>query len=55
VLLVLFIPVHYSLWERFPTWYHVVFLASLVVVTLVGAVLYPGRVSRKDGGVGSAA
>jgi len=55
VLLVLFIPVHYSLWERFPTWYHVVFLTSLVVVTLLGAVLYPSRASRKDGGVGSAA
>jgi len=54
VLLVLFIPVHYSLWERFPTWYHVVFLASLVVVTLLGAALYPGRASRRDGGVGSA-
>jgi len=55
VLLVLFIPVHYSLWERFPTWYHLVFLASLVVVTLLGAVLYPGRAGRKEGGVGNAA
>jgi hypothetical protein len=29
-------------------------LASLVVVTLLGALLYPGRAGRKDGGVGSA-
>ena len=35
ILLVAFIPVHYSLWERFPAWYHLVFLASLVV--------YPSR------------
>jgi hypothetical protein len=55
MLLILFIPVHYSLWERFPTWYHLVFLASLVVVTLLGALLYPGRAGRNDGGVGSAA
>jgi uncharacterized membrane protein YoaK (UPF0700 family) len=38
-LLALFIPVHYGLWERFPLWYHLVFLASLVVVTLAGAAL----------------
>jgi hypothetical protein len=55
MLLILFIPVHYSLWERFTTWYHLVFLASLVVVTLLGALLYPGRAGRNDGGVGSAA
>ena len=55
MLLILFIPVHYSLWERFPTWYHLVFLASLVVVTLLGALLYPGRAGRNDEGVGSAA
>ena len=39
VLLVLFIPVHYALWDRFPLWYHATFLASLVVMTLVGALL----------------
>ena len=54
VLLVLFLPVHYSLWECFPIWYHIVFLASLVVVTLLGAALYPGRAIRKDGGLGRA-
>jgi hypothetical protein len=40
ILLVLFIPVHYSLWDRFPLWYHFVFLASLVLMTLWGATLY---------------
>jgi hypothetical protein len=29
VLVILFVPVHYSLWAQFPLWYHVVFLVSL--------------------------
>jgi len=37
LLLLLFIPVHYGLWDKFPIWYHVVFLASLIPVTLLGA------------------
>jgi hypothetical protein len=37
LLLLLFLPVHYGLWDKFPTWYHVVFLASLVPLTLLGA------------------
>jgi len=37
VLLLVFIPVHHSLWARFPAWYHLFFLASLVVFTLLGA------------------
>ena len=37
LLLLLFLPVHYGLWNRFPLWYHVVFLASLVPLTLLGA------------------
>ena len=39
LLLLLFLPVHYGLWDRFPVWYHVVFLASLVPLTLLGASL----------------
>jgi len=39
VLLILFIPVHYSLWARFPIWYHVIFLTSLVVLPSLGGVL----------------
>ena len=38
-LLALFIPVHYGMWDRFPPWYHLIFLASLVVATLAGAAL----------------
>jgi hypothetical protein len=45
LLLIMFLPV-ITLWERFPPWHHVVFLASLVVVTLLGGLLYPRRGSR---------
>ncbi len=36
ILLLLFIPVHYSLWHRFPIWYHLTFLTSLLVLSIVG-------------------
>lgn len=39
VLFAMFIPVHYALWDRFSLWYHATFLVSLVVMTLVGALL----------------
>ena len=39
LLLVLFIPNHYLLWEKFPVWYHLTFLASLFPLTLLGAML----------------
>jgi VIT1/CCC1 family predicted Fe2+/Mn2+ transporter len=37
LLVVTFVPVHYALWEQFPIWYHVVFFASLAVMTVLGA------------------
>ena len=40
VLFALFVPVPYNLWGKFPVWYHIVFLASLVVMPLLGAALY---------------
>ncbi len=56
LLLIAFIPVHYTLWERFPVWYHLTFLLSLVVATVLGAVSYlhyvwPGRehLARENG------
>jgi hypothetical protein len=36
LLLVVFIPIHISLWSRFPVWYHLTFLASLVPLTYLG-------------------
>ena len=43
ILLVLFLPVHYSLWSRFPLWYHLTFLTSLVVLSIVGGHLVRPR------------
>ena len=44
VLLVLvFVPMHYGLWDRFPAWYHLVFLVSLAPLTLFGARLVARR------------
>jgi hypothetical protein len=40
ILLVIFLPIHYSLWETFPLWYHVVFLFSLAALPLLGAMCY---------------
>jgi O-antigen ligase len=40
ILLGLFIPDHYLLWSKFPIWYHLTFLVSLVPLTLLGAVGY---------------
>jgi hypothetical protein len=47
-LLVLFLPVHYSLWPRFPVWYHAAFLLSLVIVTWLGASLRAIAAGTRD-------
>ena len=39
LMVVLFLPVHYMLWAKFPVWYHLFFLISLVPTVLIGAVL----------------
>jgi len=39
LLLGLFIPGHYLIWSKFPVWYHLTFLVSLVPLTLLGAAL----------------
>ena len=41
LLLALFVPVHVGLWAKFPMWYHIVFLGSLVPLVVLGARL-PG-------------
>ena len=38
LLLLMFIPVHYRLWDKFPLWYHLVFVGSLIPLTLAGAI-----------------
>ena len=49
VLVILFVPVHYSLWAQFPLWYHVVFLVSLAPLVLLGAVLARPSASEAKG------
>jgi len=40
ILLLLFIPVHYSLWNHFPVWYHLTFLISLPLLSFLGGRLW---------------
>ena len=42
LLVAIFVPVHIALWAKFPAWYHVAFLLSLVVFPLAG-----GRFGRR--------
>jgi hypothetical protein len=42
LLLVVFIPVHVMLWDRFPVWYHLTFLGSLVPLTYLGGKIAEG-------------
>jgi hypothetical protein len=35
-LLIVFVPEHAMLWDKFPIWYHLAFLLSLVPLTYVG-------------------
>ena len=37
LMLVIFIPEHVMLWEKFPVWYHLTFLFYLVPLTYLGA------------------
>jgi uncharacterized protein (DUF983 family) len=43
LLLAMFIPVHVSLWDKFPIWYHIIFLSSLVPLVLLGTRLIGPR------------
>ena len=39
IVLALFIPAHVQLWAKFPVWYHLVFLGTLVPLVILGAAL----------------
>ncbi len=43
ILLLIFVPGHIHLWDKFPIWYHAVFLGSLIPLILLGARLAPHR------------
>jgi len=36
IILAMFLPVHVSLWSKFPVWYHLAFLVPLVPLVAVG-------------------
>jgi hypothetical protein len=40
VLIILFVPIHYQLWDNFPVAYHLTFLLSLLPATFLGARLH---------------
>jgi hypothetical protein len=39
IMVILFLPVHYMLWQKFPIWYHLFFLITLAPTMLIGAAL----------------
>jgi hypothetical protein len=43
VLLVVFIPIHVSVWHAVPVWYHLTFLATLAPLIALGARLTPRK------------
>ena len=45
ILLILFLPVHYGLWDKFPIWYHLTFLASLPLLGWAGGTLWRPRLA----------
>jgi hypothetical protein len=43
VVLAMFVPVHIAIWSKFPVWYHLTFLLTIIPAALVGARLPPRR------------
>ena len=42
LLVIAFIPVHVTLWDKFPVWYHLAFLLSLVPLSYLGGTMTIG-------------
>jgi hypothetical protein len=47
ILLIVFIPEHVMLWDKFPIWYHLSFLLSLVPLTYLGNSIAPGAMLQR--------
>jgi hypothetical protein len=43
VLLLAFIPEHITIWNKFPVWYHLTFLLSLVPLSYIGGTIARAR------------
>jgi len=39
VVLAMFLPLHIAIWSKFPAWYHLTFLLTIIPAVLVGALL----------------
>jgi hypothetical protein len=39
IVLAMFLPLHISIWDRFPVWYHLTFLVPLAPLVVFGATL----------------
>ena len=50
VVLAMFVPVHIALWSKFPVWYHLTFLLTIIPAVLAGALLPAlGNKHRNEG------
>jgi len=41
VVLAMFAPLHIAIWSKFPVWYHLTFLLTIIPAVLLGALLPP--------------
>jgi hypothetical protein len=53
IVLAMFLPLHIAIWSKFPVWYHLTFLLTIIPAVLVGALL-PLRRNRDRNPVYSA-
>jgi hypothetical protein len=43
VVLAMFLPVHIAIWSKFPAWYHLTFLLTIIPAVLLGALVLSRR------------
>ena len=55
VLLAAFIPIHVRLWTKFPVWYHLVFLGTLIPLVVLGGTFSRSRSRIEPGAQGGSA
>jgi hypothetical protein len=46
VVLAIFVPAHIAIWSKFPAWYHLTFLLTIIPAVLVGTLLPTPRRAR---------
>ena len=47
VVFAMFLPVHIAIWSKFPVWYHLTFLLTIIPAVIVGSLL-PSPLGNKD-------